>query len=442
MSAAAHPVVAALTGALATAVLHALWQDAVIALFAAVALALARRSARLRYAIACVALFVLLGAFAFTFITALAIGWPSPGAAAATEPVPFATAAPASSWSRPLQPFPVHARRPLPSLPSSLVALAWIGGCSTVAARTFFQFVALRRVVRSARFDVRDRWREAFDALVPRMQLQSLVRLGHSIALEGPAVVGWLSPVVLIPLSASRALSPDQVRALLAHELAHIARRDHLVNALQQVAEALLFFHPATWWLSRRIRVEREYCCDDVAVQVTGDALVYARALSQLETLRAHRRQQLALGANGGLFMHRIQRVVGVKRQRGAMGVLTAALVALAIATAGATFVVVDSASAASGSDNAAEKTPATLTCDRLAAELAVLVKEGKVTQEQTDAKLAACKGPAPKKELTCDQLAAELAVLLKEGKITQEQADAKLAACKGPTPQVAVQGG
>ena len=98
-----------------------------------------------------------------------------------------------------------------------------------------------------------------------------------------PTVIGWLKPVVLLPASALAGLTPRQLEAILAHELAHIRRHDYLVNLLQTLVETLLFYHPAVWWLSRRIRVERENCCDDLAVSLCGDPVAYAAALADLE---------------------------------------------------------------------------------------------------------------------------------------------------------------
>ena len=99
---------------------------------------------------------------------------------------------------------------------------------------------------------------------------------------DTPTVIGWLRPVVLLPVAALANLTPDQVQAILAHELAHVRRHDFVVNLLQTIAETLLFYHPAVWWLSHRIRVEREHCCDDIAVEVCGDPVGYAEALTTL----------------------------------------------------------------------------------------------------------------------------------------------------------------
>jgi HEAT repeat protein len=125
-------------------------------------------------------------------------------------------------------------------------------------------------------------------------------------------VVGWLRPVILLPASALTGLTPQQLEAIIAHELAHIRRHDYLINLLQAVIETLLFYHPAVWWVSRQIRQEREHCCDDLAVAVCGDSLTYARALLEMEQLRAAG-PQLAMAVNGGSLMNRIQRLVGAQ---------------------------------------------------------------------------------------------------------------------------------
>jgi bla regulator protein blaR1 len=118
---------------------------------------------------------------------------------------------------------------------------------------------------------------------------------------------------VLVPVGALGGLPAEQIEALLLHELAHIRRHDYLVNILQSVAEALLFYHPAVWWVSGHIRAERELCCDDVAVSVSGNALTYAYALAQLESYRPEH-LNAAVAANGGSLPDRIARVLGLSR--------------------------------------------------------------------------------------------------------------------------------
>jgi peptidoglycan/xylan/chitin deacetylase (PgdA/CDA1 family) len=176
-------------------------------------------------------------------------------------------------------------------------------------------------------------WRETLARLARQLRVSRPVRLCESALVEVPTVIGWLRPVILVPASALAGLSAPQLEALLAHELAHIRRHDYLCNLLQSVVEALLFYHPAVWWLSGRVRVEREHACDDLAVRVTGDVLVYARALTTLETLRGQRgdARLLAVAANGGILMQRIQRLIKAQ-PAGRSPLLAGAAVALVLA--------------------------------------------------------------------------------------------------------------
>jgi TonB family protein len=126
-------------------------------------------------------------------------------------------------------------------------------------------------------------------------------------------VVGWLRPVILVPVSAMSGLTTWQLELILMHELAHVRRYDHLVNLLQVVIETLLFYHPVVRWVSRVMREEREHCCDDLVVARSGDALAYARALTELagvQTLSL----QTSVASDGGQLLARIRRLVGVRR--------------------------------------------------------------------------------------------------------------------------------
>ncbi|HET6963100.1 MAG TPA: M56 family metallopeptidase, partial [Terriglobia bacterium] len=153
-------------------------------------------------------------------------------------------------------------------------------------------------------------WQERLLQLCQQLQVKQTVLLLKSACVEVPTVIGWLRPVILLPASALTGLATQQLEAILAHELAHIRRYDYLVNLLQTAVETLLFYHPAVWWVSRQVHLEREHCCDDLAVAVQGDALAYARALAELETRRIDG-PQLALAANGGSLLARIERLLG-----------------------------------------------------------------------------------------------------------------------------------
>jgi hypothetical protein len=157
--------------------------------------------------------------------------------------------------------------------------------------------------------------RKTVENIAEGLSVRRRVRLLLSSRLDTPVVAGWLRPAILLPAAALTGLTPEQLRAVLAHELAHIRRHDFLVNLLQGAVESLLFYHPAVWWLSARIRAEREHCCDDLAIEVCGDRLLYARALVELEQSR-HSAPAVAVAATGGELARRIRRVLGGEQSR------------------------------------------------------------------------------------------------------------------------------
>ena len=189
-----------------------------------------------------------------------------------------------------------------------LVAL-WGLGVSLLTLRLIGGWVIAQRIKRSVIDGPVDRLQQAVERLGARLGVSRPVRVFRSALVEVPTVIGWLRPVVLVPVGAVTGLTPAQLEALLAHELAHIRRHDYLVNLLQTVVETLLFYHPAVWWVSRRVREEREHCCDDLAVAACGDRIAYARALCELERLRLPA-PALAMAASGGSLLHRIRRLL------------------------------------------------------------------------------------------------------------------------------------
>ncbi|MFL6209873.1 MAG: M56 family metallopeptidase [Pyrinomonadaceae bacterium] len=190
------------------------------------------------------------------------------------------------------------------------LVLAWALGTSLSALRLAGGFVLAERLKREPAPLAARVWQETLTRLRQRLRVSRPVRLCTSALVEVPTVIGCLRPVILLPVCALTNLSAPQLEALIAHELAHVRRHDYLINLLQSLIETLLFYHPAVWWLSRRVRAEREHCCDDLAVAATGDVLVYARALTMLETLRRRTGVSLVVAANGGSLMTRIQRLL------------------------------------------------------------------------------------------------------------------------------------
>ncbi|HET8902234.1 MAG TPA: M56 family metallopeptidase [Holophagaceae bacterium] len=297
MNGLAHLLSGTLARTAAWTLLHFLWEGLLIGLLAWGALALMqRRSPEARYAVG----LVFLAAMALTPLITFFILLPGP-----QTPAPVAEAV---AVSGPL-PWTLRLRLLLdPSLPTVLAV--WCAGVALLSARFAGSLLYLQRLTSVGVEPAPAEWHLVLARIARDMGLRRAVRLLRSFRVEAPMVVGWLRPVILIPAAAFSGLSPAQVEAVLAHEMAHIRRLDFLVNLVQSGMETLLFFHPAVWWLSSRLRAERELCCDDTAVALCGDRTAYARALATLEGLREHAPADLRVGANGGSLMNRIRRLL------------------------------------------------------------------------------------------------------------------------------------
>ena len=275
--------------AMGWSLIHFLWQGTLIALTLELGLlGLRKSSVELRYMVRCAALVLMAAAPALTFWFLRASDAP-----ALEAPI----AAQGGAWVGELW----------------LVAttVAWSIGAGLFGARLCRDCLRIRRLHGAAAGTVLpSAWQVRFDRLATALGTRALARVVDSAALSAPTVIGFVKPVVLIPARVLTGLTQDQIEALMAHELAHVMRHDFIVNLLQAALEALLFYHPAVWWVSKGIRAEREYCCDDVAVRVTTDRVSYARALTTLESWRG-RELQVGMSTLGGSLMQRIQRLLG-----------------------------------------------------------------------------------------------------------------------------------
>jgi beta-lactamase regulating signal transducer with metallopeptidase domain len=333
------------------------WQGALVAVVLVMALVVLRRhSAAMRYVAACMGLLLMAILPVATFYVGTPpTPTPSPHARpeATAAPVPTGTAGRSGQDHAPGLTALEATTEPhlvAPATPISLVlprllewrtskslepilpwaVFAWFVGAFALSVRLSGGWAlaeCLRRMgVRSAEV----RLQGTLLRLCTRLQVSRPVQVLESGLARVPMVVGWLRPVILLPASAVSGLSPAQIEAILAHELAHVTRHDYLVNLLQSVAEVLLFYHPAVWWVSGRIRVEREHCCDDVAVGLCGDAVLYARALAELELLRAPSPEP-AVAAASGRLLTRIRRIAEPPQSDERPGGWLAGVAALAI---------------------------------------------------------------------------------------------------------------
>jgi beta-lactamase regulating signal transducer with metallopeptidase domain len=295
---------------LGLSLIHFLWQGAAIAVALRLVLALCR-SPRARYGWSLAAMAAMAAAPAATFWM-LASRSPEPGISA-VAPVAAPASGPAWTW---------------------LAVAGWAAGASMLGLRAIVGFALVERLRRRSR-PLPTAWAERCRALACQAAAPLRVAFAQSQNIAGPIVAGLFRPIVLIPTAALTRMPVEQLEALILHELAHVRRFDAVANLFQTVVEILLFYHPATWWVSRTIRIEREHCCDDMAVTEIGDAALYVRALQTLAQLPPL--PSAALAATGAPLVERVRRLLVAEApvRKFDLRALAASFVALAVLTFG-----------------------------------------------------------------------------------------------------------
>lgn len=297
--------------ALGWTLVHFLWQGTLIAVVLACVLALLQKqSAQLRYVICCVAMTLMISAPLITF-SQLSYS-DTHRQAIQVQTIPDRL------WSPVVHSFRLHdshfqsftgaMNRAMPWL-----LTLWMAGVILLLVRLSMGLFVTSRMKKIGLLPIPVELERRLQLLLQQLTVTRPVRLAHSALVQVPTVIGWLRPVILIPVGFLTGLTAVQVEAILVHELAHIRRHDYLVGVVQAVAEAILFYHPAVWCVSKRIRTEREHCCDDLAVTTIGSPILYARALSLLEERRSQT-PSIALAANGGVLTMRIERILGLAK--------------------------------------------------------------------------------------------------------------------------------
>jgi len=284
-----------LAAAFARALVHFIWEGAVIAaLLTVMLMALRRATAQSRYLAACAAMVAMAASFVVT------VAGPGVSEPRLNSPILVAV-----TW----RPFSAQSgdAGAVSSQPVATWAVAmWLLGVAVLLLRRAGGWFAARRMLSRAVVAADDHWISRLDELRRRMGISRNVSLVESALARTPAVIGWLRPVILAPAGWLMGVPPAQAEAILLHELAHIRRHDYLVNLLQSVIEDVLFYHPAVWWVGRVMRRERENCCDDLVLAMGGDRRAYAYTLASLEGTRAG---EPALAASGGSLADRIRRL-------------------------------------------------------------------------------------------------------------------------------------
>ena len=303
--------------AIAWTLIHFCWQAAAVAaVYRLLSFALARRTSQTHYLLALSAMLLMLAASIATFAWEIRTG-----AASSTSSITASVTEISNTtvnFSRGMAHVSGGAY-PASSEPSLTAALPWIDGLWVLGVillslRSLGGWWLIQRLRASASADAPAAVHAGFQRVAAALGLRRPVLLRVSCIIAGPVTVGVLRAMVLLPFSAVTSLGPDELEVVLAHELAHIRRADFFWNLLQTLVETLFFFHPAVWWINARIRHERELCCDDLALKVCPNSVVYAQALLRLEELR-FRQLKLAMALDGHqspqTLRMRIARVLG-----------------------------------------------------------------------------------------------------------------------------------
>ena len=313
--------------ALGWMVLHSIWQAAAIALVAGIVLiAQRRRSARLRYWTANGALATILMAAVITFafyyqqpVDLKEISQMSDAHSAGMETLkpgniaqmeqPATIAGEISGQEKPQMSTYFNQHLPL------IVALWFLGIC-VFMLRLLGNIGYIYYLKSHLNFPVESYWDELLEDLLGKARLKKPVHLVESALVRTPMMLGYLKPVILFPIGMINRLDPENVEAILAHELAHILHHDYLFNMLQSIVETLFYYHPAVWWLSSRIRHEREIAADDAAVVLTGNSIGYAKSLVLVQDLAlSPLSPSLAFaGRQKNQLLHRVRHILNIKQ--------------------------------------------------------------------------------------------------------------------------------
>ncbi|MEM6842017.1 MAG: M56 family metallopeptidase [Bacteroidota bacterium] len=295
-------------------IVHSLWAITLLALGLRLILGLLpSRLAKFRYLVA-------VGTLLCSLITLVVIGiyvhQPSTTNATSTTeyPVTIVLSTPIVAEFAPTTPLVQQIDRQLqewlaPHL--SGILIIWFSGVLFFSIRGVGSLFYLHRLTQLDTQSISPRWQDKITQLTNILGIRRSLSVRISSRIRAPFVVGFLKPVILLPLSAFSQLSPEQLETILAHELAHIRRWDDIVNWIQAIVETVLFYHPALWWISQLIRDEREKCCDDLVVATCGNAVVYAQALTQLDTLPGSTSSfALAASRSGNGLLARVERLL------------------------------------------------------------------------------------------------------------------------------------
>lgn len=298
--------------------LHSLWQGTLIFVLIHPLLVLfKKRTPRLRYNLLCLALMLLVGSMAVTFYLYMPdlradTVWEEITTASEQEAVTAALPSPGHNPVIYAQDFTLSVResvRHFIQLYSGYLVNIWLLGACFFAFRWLGGLTFTFRLKTSGTRITDPQWQEKVQTWRREMGIRRPVQILESLRTEVPLILGHLKPLILLPLGTINSLAPEQVEAIVLHELAHIRRYDFMINLIIAALEMVLFYHPVYWWLSDQIQQEREQCCDDIAVAVCGNTRLYAETLLLMEEKRQQNTLAMAYQGKKNHLLERIKRI-------------------------------------------------------------------------------------------------------------------------------------
>jgi bla regulator protein BlaR1 len=192
-----------------------------------------------------------------------------------------------------------------------LITGIWLFGVLIISARMAGGIFYLRKLRHSGLLIIPENVLNRFKNLARLMNIRRIPMFYESSLINVPSVLGYVKPMILLPVSALAQIPVEQLEAIVAHELAHIRRHDWLVNLFQSIIEALYFYHPVVWYIQSSIRKERENCCDDIALKYSGGHLVYVKALASINEISVTQGfPLLAINSEKNYLLNRVLRIL------------------------------------------------------------------------------------------------------------------------------------
>jgi bla regulator protein blaR1 len=307
-----------LTFALGWTVVHSLWQGIIVAaLLAFILYFLRQKKAKTRYQVSVAALFLMFGISVFTFISIVESinrgGQIDENMSQILRGLSLSQSVDSQSFMQSVLQFF--------SQNLSFIVLIWLVGIAFFALRMMggLMYVEILKTRHLTPLSIE--WQSKMNLYKNRLAIPQKVQLLESALITIPMTIGWLKPLILLPIGTVNGMSTQQVEAIIAHELAHIAGRDYLLNIIQTIVEILFYYHPAVWFISANIRMERENRCDDVAVALCGNSLTYAKALLAIQEMQHQNIRTYGLAMTfstnrKGLLLNRIKRILNQPQNR------------------------------------------------------------------------------------------------------------------------------